>query len=289
MPSWGHLFAAALAWALSIATCLAQPDNMIRGSTENLAAAVPGRSGLTWREALKVLLPDAHPDAAGAIEATKIAKARRLDSDDEVAADGPFHITWLSARDVVEGGRPRLLVLAEVDQSLSGTPGSALLALIDMAPQPRLLDLVDVGDDRENYLDAGPAAKIGANSDLIMISSAHVNAGEEMLIRKALFVDNDHFVVIASVFLQSLKVCGYDRTQTVDFAVRANPEAEFGSLELAVTERAKRIPEDCNPQPRGKAGVTTWRATFAWNPNKRIFATKSRALAELAKHNEKGL
>lgn len=289
MSGWGRLFAAALAWTLSTAACPAQSNSIIRGAAENLTTAVPGRSGLTWGEALKLLLPDVHPGDDGTIEATKIAKARRLDSADEVVPDGAFHVTWLSARDVVEGGRPRLLVFAEVDQSLSGTPGSALLALINPAPQPRLLDLVDVGDDRENYLDTGPTAKIGANSDLIMVSSSHLNAGEEFLIRKALFVDHDQFGVIASVFLQSLKVCGYDRVQTAAFAARPQPGAEFGSLELAVTERAKRIPEDCDPRPRGKAGVTTWRATFAWNPNKRIFATKSRALEALTKHNEKDL
>lgn len=289
MAGWGHLFAVALAWTLSTAACPAQSNRIIRGAAETLATTVPGHSGLTWSEALKLLLPDVHPGADGTIEATEIAKARRLDSTDEVVPEGAFHITWLSARDVVEGGRPRLLVLAEVDQSLSGTPGSALLALIDAAPQPRLLDLVDVGDDRENYLDTGPAAKIGANSDLIMVSSAHLNAGEEYQVRKALFVDRDRFGVIASVFLQSFKVCGYDRVQTAAFSARPQPGAEFGSLELTVTERARRIREDCDPQPRGKAGVTTWRATFAWNANKRSFATKSRALEALTKHNEKGL
>lgn len=215
--------------------------------------------------------------------------ARRLDGPDEVAPDGTFHATWLSAWDVIEGGQPRLLVFAEVDQSLSGTPGSALLALIDPAPQPRLLDLADVGDDRENYLDTTPALKIGANSDLIAVSSTHLSAGEEGTIRTALFVDYDRFGVIASVFLQSLKVCGFDRMQTADFAVRPKPKAEFGSLEVTVTEHAKRVREDCDPQRPGTAGVTTWRATFDWNPSKRTFTTKSGALEALAKHNEKGL
>ncbi len=289
MSDWKRLFAATLTWALSAATCAAQPSSILHGSADLLDTPISARSGLTWGAALKLLMPDAHAGTDDSIEAATLAKARRLDSDDEVAADGAFHATWFSARDVTAAGHARLLVFAEVDQSLSGRPGSALLALIDPAPQPRLLDLVDVGDDRENSLETSPALKIGANSDLVMVSSSHFNSNQDYLIHKALFIDHDRFATAASVFLLSSKFCGVERNQTADFATRPKPGAEFASLDITVTERTKRVAEDCEPPPSAKAGVATWRATFDWNPAKRAFVTKSRALDALAKHNEKDL
>jgi len=288
MFSWRRFVAAAVAAALSVAIGPAWAADIVRGSADTLADVVPGHPALTWGTALKLLLPDAHAGADGSIEATQIATARRLDGDDKVAADGPFHATWLSARDVVEGGRQRLLIFVEVDQSLSGTPGSALLALIDPAPRPRLLDLLDVGNDRENYLESGAPLKIGPGSDLILVSSAHLDAGEDYLIREALFVDGDRFGLVASVFIQSLNMCGYDRTQAVDFAVQPERGAEFGSLQVAVTEHATRTAEECDPPPSQAAGVKTWRATFRWDRAKRKFATTSHELDALSKHNDEG-
>ena len=281
------ILCAAMSPWFATANAAAQSSGLVHGSADLLDTAIPGHSRLTWGAALKLMLPDVHPGTDDSIEATTLAKARRLDSADEVAADGALHATWLSARDVTEAGQARLLVFAEVDQSLSDRPGSALLALIDPAPQPRLLDLVDVGDDRENSLLSSPALKIGANSDLVMISSSHFNSNEEYAIRTALFVDRDHFDTVASVFLLSSKFCGYERAQTADFVTRPKPGAEFASLDITVTEHAKRTTEDCDSAPRAKSGVTTWRATFDWNPAKRAFTTQSRALDALAKHNEK--
>jgi hypothetical protein len=268
--------------------CPAWAGDLVRGSAQALGQAVPGHPALTWRSALKLLLPDVHAGSDGSIEASELASARRIDGEDKVAADGAFHATWLSARDVVEGGRRRLLIFAEVDQSLSGTPGSAMLALIDPAPQPRLLDLVDIGNDRENYLESGAPLEIGRGSDLVFVSSAHLDAGEDHLIRQALFVDHDRFGLVASVFLQSLRICGYERTQTADFAVQPQRGAEFGSLQVAVTEHASRTAEECDPAPRQAAGVKAWRATFRWDRAKRMFTTTSHELDALARHNDEG-
>jgi len=278
-----------LAGVLSTASIAASAGDLVKGTSQILAAAVPGHPAIRWGDALKLLLPDVRPDADGSIEATQFAKARRLDSADEVAADGPVHAAWLSAQDVVEGGQPRLLIFAAMDQPLSGTPGSALLALIDPTPQPRLLDLVDVGDDRENDLDGNQQLKFGPGSDLITLSSTHASAGEDATIRKALFVDGDRFGIAASVPLLSLKICGYERTQTGTFAVHAKPGQEFGSLEVTVSETARRVAGECEPRSHQKTGRATWRATFRWNPATHKFETTSRELEALAKHNGEGL
>ena len=278
-----------LAVVLSTGSISADAGDLVKGTAQILVAAVPGHPAIRWGDALKLLLLDVRPGADGSIEARQIAKARRLDAADEVAADGPVHASWLSALDIVEGGQPRLLIFAEMDQPLSGTPGSALLALIDPTSQPRLLDLVDVGDDRENDLDGTPRLKLGPGSDFITVSSTHASAGEDATIRKALFVERDRFGLAASVPLLSLKICGYEREQTGTFAVHAKPGQEFGSLEVTVSETARRAAGDCEPRPRQKTGRATWHATFRWNPATHQFETTSRELEALAKHNGEGL
>jgi hypothetical protein len=86
--------------------------------------------------------------------------------------------------------------------------------------------------------------------------------------------------------LLSLKLCGYERVQKADFAVQPRPHAEFGSLQVTVTEQAKHVAEECDPAIHMRAGATTWRATFSWDPTQRTFVTNSDALDALSKHND---
>ena len=108
-------------------------------------------------------------------------------------------------------------------------------------------------------------------------------------IRQALFVDRGRLDIAASVPQLSLKICGYERTQTGTFAVHAKSGQELGSLEVAVSEIARRAVGDCEPRPRQKTGRATWHATFCWNPATHQFETTSRELEALAKHNGEGL
>jgi len=281
--------ALAVALALFAVAAAARAGDILPSSATTFAAALPGHPALTWGAALKTFLPDVGVATDGAIAATKAAPVRHFSPSDDDSLPDALHVNWLAARDVVEGGRPRLLILADMDASGSGAIGFALLALIDPAPQPRLLDLVDVADDRENYLDDGAPLKIGRDSDLILVTSAHLDAGADYAIRKALFVDRDRIGLVASVQLTSLNVCGYQRTQGVDFAVLPRPGAEFATLQATVVERGKRVAEDCDPPPTDKPGLKTWRAEFRWNPVKRAFVASNKALDALAKHNDEGL
>ena len=281
--------ALAAAITLLAAASAARAGDIFPSSAKTFAAALPGHPELTWGAALKTFLPDVRAAEDGAIAATTAATVRHFSPSDDDSLPDALRVEWLAVRDVVEGGRPRLLILADMDAGGSGAIGFALLALIDPAPQPRLLDLVDVADDRENYLDDGAPLKIGRDSDLILVTSAHLDAGADYAIRKALFVDRDRIGLVASVQLTSLSACGYQRAQNVDFAVLPRPGTEFATLQATVTERGKRVAEDCDPPPEAKPGVKTWRAAFRWNPAKRAFVAGNRALEALAKHNEDGL
>jgi hypothetical protein len=279
----------AAAIALLAVASAARAGDIAPSSAETFAAAVPGHPALTWGAALKTFLPDVGVAGDGAITATTAATVRHFSPSDDDSLPDTLRVEWLAARDVVEAGRPRLLIFADMDASGSGAIGFALLALIDPAPQPRLLDLIDVADDRENYLDGGAPLKIGRGSDLILVTSAHLDAGADYAIRKALFVDRDRIGLVASVQLVSLTACGYQSRQSADFAVLPRPGAEFATLQARVIERGKRVAEDCDPQPTERPGVKTWRSEFSWSPAKRAFVANNKALDALAKHNQDGL
>ncbi|MGD0186423.1 MAG: hypothetical protein ABSC25_14395 [Roseiarcus sp.] len=255
-------------------------------SAATLQAAIPGHSGLRWGEAVKTFLTDAHATSDDSVEASAVADFRHIDGDDAYA-DPPrtIHVTSLSARDVVEHGKPRLLVLAEIEPP-EGALGMAFLALIDPTPKPRLLDLVDVAVDRDTNFDDTVHIKIARDSDLIVTYSAHLDAGEDADNSEIIYVRGDRLAKLAEVPTQSLSACRYDATQTQALAIVPDPRAEFDSLRITVSERVKHTKGDCGGETIPKAGLTTWRTVYRWDPGRNAFTPLSKDLEALQKHNE---
>ena len=288
MSAWRSLVGVLFAAAALLAAARTSAAGIFDGSAKTFDAFIPGHPELAWKTVLKTFLVEAHVNDKGAIEASSAPQLRLLKSDEDTLPD-TLLVTSLTARDVVEKGHPRLLVLAEFDPSGGETLGVALLALIDTTGEPKLLDLLSVAEDRETYLEPGAPLKIGRDSDLILISNAHLDAGADYQIRTAYFVDGDRLHVLDRVFLLSVTPCGFRRTQQIHYAVQPAPGVAFDSLQVTATEKTERIAEDCDPSKGFKAGVRTWRASYRWNPLKREFVAHSKALDDLAKHNSEGL
>jgi hypothetical protein len=255
-------------------------------SAATLQAVIPGHSGLRWGEAVKTFLTDAHATSDDSVEASALVDFRHIDGDDAYA-DPPrtIHVTSLSARDVVEHGKPRLLVLAEIEPP-EGALGLAFLALIDPTPKPRLLDLVDVAVDRDTNFDDTIHLEIARDSDLVVTYSAHLSAGEDAACSVIIYVRSDRLAKLAGVCMQSLSACSYETTQTQSPAIVPNPGAEFDSLRITVSERVKRVNGDCGGETIPKAGLTTWRTVYRWDPGRNAFTPLSKDLEALQKHNE---
>jgi hypothetical protein len=263
-----------------IAACLigatngALADSTVIPSASTLQERVPGHSGLRWGEAVRTFLPDAHASTNDGLEGTDLVELRHIDGKDAYS-EPPDHIqiTALTARDIVEQGKKRLLVFAQLEPP-DGVLGMALLALIDPAPKPRLLDLVDVAVDKENYLDQSVKLKIARGSDLIVTLNAHLNAGEEFVDSHVIFVEGDRLTKLAEVSSHSYVNCRYEVKQTRSFSVVPNPRAKFDSLLVTEREQVKHHKGDCDVGEIPKAGVTTLHTLYRWDQGKGAFAAR---------------
>jgi hypothetical protein len=253
----------------------AQADSTTIPSAATLQARVPGHSGLRWGETVRTFLRDAHASANDGLEGTDLVELRHIDGKDAYTEPpDSIHITALTARDIVEQGKKRLLVMADIDPP-DGALGMTLLAPIDPAPKPRLLDIVDVAADKENYLDEAKL-KIARGSDLIVTLSTHINAGEEFVISYVIFVLGDRLTKLAEVFSHSYMNCRYELKQTRSFSIVPNSRAKFDSLLVTEREQVKHLDGDCDVGELPKAGVTATRTLYRWDQRKGAFATINR-------------
>lgn len=272
---------------LGFAACVpaAQAKDLFSPRADVLAASPPSANGASWAALLRTLLPDLAAAADGSLVAHEVADYRHIDGDDAYN-DPPddVRVTSLAIRVVREHGRPRLLVLVGVDPP-EGALGMALLALIDPAPTPRLLDLVDVAGDRETYFDDSVRLDIGHGGDLIGILNAHLNAGEDAALVDLIYVRDDRFAKLAQIGRRSLTGCGFESLQTQSLALVPDPHAEFDSLAVTVVEAVRRTSGDCGAREAPRPGRRSWRTTFKWNPRQHRFDASSHDLEALQDHN----
>jgi hypothetical protein len=246
-------------------------DSVIVPSASTFQEMVPGHSGLRWGEVVRTFLPDAHASADNGLEGTDLVEFRHIDGQDAYTKPPDnIHITALTARDILEQGKKRLLVLADIGPP-DGALGMALLALIDPSPKPRLLDIVDVAADKENYLDESVKLKIARGSDLIVTLSTHLNAGEEFVISYVIVALDDRLTKLAEVPSHSYVNCRYELKQTRSFSIVANPRAKFDSLLVTEHEQVKHLNGGCDADEIPKAGIATSHTLYRWDQRKGVF------------------
>jgi hypothetical protein len=264
-----------IAICLLVATGRTQAGSIVIHSASTLHEKVPGHSGLSWGETMRTFLRDVRANVNG-IEGTDLVEFRHIDGKDAYTEPPALiHITALAARDVVEQGRKRLLVFAQIEPP-GGALGMALLVLINPSPMPRLLDIVDVASDKEIYLDDSLKLKIARGSDLIITVNTHLNASEEFVETNAIFVERDRLTKLAGVSSHSYMNCRYEARQTPSFSVVENPRSKFDSLLVAESQRVTHLKGDCDVGKIPKAGVTTVRTLYRWDQRRGAFAAIKR-------------
>ena len=120
MKTRAHAAVKALGAAIVVAAAFwaaapVRAGEVVDASATTLGQVVSGHPGLTWRAALRTFLMNVHGGADGVIEAEGPAEIRRFEVKGDASALASIRLMGLAARDVVEGGRKRLIVLANLD------------------------------------------------------------------------------------------------------------------------------------------------------------------------------
>jgi hypothetical protein len=250
---------------------------------------VVGRRDVTYLDLLRLVVPDL--DAAQSQEEAKgsqIVAYRHIEGPG--ARTSPAGAMWISGIEplpVHVDGKTRLAILVDLGPSADGYVAEfSLLALFDVGARPKLLDVVEVGRDRETGFAIKPLRPLGGGSDLILVATSHSDAdisfdGEELL-----FARGDHFQFVAafSTFARNDN-CKFRLLPDQKVTTSPDPGSPYRRISLVVRERLslKPGPADCDEQKPPKPFSRVFRATYRWDLVRQSFSTDSKDVERLSK------
>jgi hypothetical protein len=269
-----------IAWLAALAPAAAAP-------AADLTDAVPGHPGLTAFDIARLVVTDlrAGPDGA---TGHKVVAFRHIEGKDGLAP--PEDPVQLGVPPVdmaaVPGRADRLLALIDLGASDGNVEEAEVLALVGFDPTPKLLDVVEVGNDRWTGMDTDHMPLLAPGSPLIVVDSGHSNSNESYASTDLIFLDGDRFRLIDTLFTFNESFCAFDRTEESTYRPIAGPGA-YRALEVSVKETVKLTGEDgCSDQKPPPAGVHVYAGVYRWDAAKRRFVVHSRALDRLAALNK---
>ena len=258
--------------------CTAPP-----ASAAELGGTVPAHPGLTYFDLMKLVITDLALDTKSG---HTVVPFRHIDGKDSKTAvpDTPS-IESLEVMPV-PGDRSRLLVLADLGHTDEDVADVALLCLFALDPSPKLLDVVEVGNDRLTGFQSKSPPMLAPGTPLILIWSGHGNSNQSYQFTELIFVRHERFALIDSLFLFGESFCAFERSQTASFATLPD-RGPYRAIHVAVRQVTKRTAADCGDEKSPPPGLRTYQATYRWDARKQEFVAGSHELDALSKANWK--
>ena len=250
------------------------------GATE-LGEKVPSHPGLTYFDLMKLVVTDLALDTKSGHALVQFRHIEGKSSKTGVP-DEPS----IESLDVmpIPGDRSRLMVLADLGHTDEDVADVALLCLFALDPSPKLLDVVEVGNDRLTGFQSKAPLMLASGAPLILIWSGHSNSNQSYQITEMIFVRHERFSLIDSLFLFGESFCAFERTQTSSFATLPD-RGPYRAVHVAVLQVTKRSGEDCGHDKAPIPGRKTYQATYRWDARKQDFVAGSHELDKLSKVN----
>jgi hypothetical protein len=178
----------------------------------------------------------------------------------------PVTLGFVEDERIVAGGKPRMVILADLGPDPDRAQSQTLLLLFDDGPHPKLLDAVDVGLDKDTELDEQtPKLSLGPGDDALVTISEHSDADISFDGRNLLFVRHDRFEPIASFFVINSQACGWKQVETPSFAMHPDPGQPYASVSVTVRHAIVHVDEDGCGDPIPKTMRRTLTSVYRWS------------------------
>jgi hypothetical protein len=256
----------------------------------DLSDPVPGHPGLTYFDLVKLVVPDLAKTADGAT-GHKVVPFHHIEGDDMRADPGDaFTFDSASLQVMAIPGQPdRLIMLTDLGGSDGNVEEVELLGLFALDGTPRLIDVVEVGNDRWTAIDTEHAPPmLAAGAPLIVVDSGHNNSNENYNDAEMIFIRGQRFALIDSIFTYNDQNCGYRHIQDSAYAAAPAP-GPYRSVAVTIKDTVTRDGDDCGDQKVPPASATTYRGTYVWDAAHARFVTHSAQLKALDAKNSKWL
>jgi hypothetical protein len=255
---------------------------------------VAGHPSVTYFDLVKQIVTDlddlpAQGAKAGEPTAHTIVPYRHVEGKDaKTDPAGPVAIQLLTAYTIQADGKSRLALMIDFGPSDEAVTEFTLLGLFDMSDRPKLLDVVEVGTDRLTGF-AGAPLPLGHGSDLIVVDSDHFNSNEDFVGTELMFVRDDRFQLIGSLFTFDDHLCASRRTQAPAVTTHADAGRRYRQIHLAVHERVTLLADraGCSGEKIPRPVNRTYQAVYRWNEGRKIFEVTASDLNRLDRENQK--
>ena len=252
----------------------------------DLTATVPGHKGLTYFDLMRRVVPDLRLSGKGDATGHKTVPLQHIEGkDSKIVLPETITLSYVEAMSI-PGDDSRIVLLADLGQSEESAASASVLALFTLKSGVKLLDTKEVGTDRFTGFRAGQPQMLAKATPLILIDSSHFNSDQNYNSTEMIFIRDNRFRLIDSVFTFRDSSCSYTRTQEPRFTLRPAPNP-YSAVDVVVTEHVELTKLDCGNEEPPPAKDTTYAATYRWDAAQQRFVTSSKALQELFEEDRK--
>jgi hypothetical protein len=257
-----------------------------------LDGAIPGHPGVTAFDLMKLVVTDLALDDDGDAVGHTTVPFTHIQGKDQTGATPETISLDASKLDLmsIPGDPSRILLLADLGPRDGYVADAQLLALIALAPTPRLLDVVEVGMDRVTvFAEKAKPLMLGPRVPLILIENGHDDSDQDFTTIEMMFVRGDRFRWIGGFSTLDEEVCDYKRLEP--WFVWALPGAgPYPALHVSIVERVTITGGNgCGDRKAPRPRMTSYVANFRWDRDAQRFTTRSGDMRRLAKENENAL
>jgi hypothetical protein len=246
------------------------------------SATVRGATGVTYLDLMREIVPDL--DGSGYdFEGTTVVPMRhiagedsRMDAPERPRLQGPLAAIALS-----EG---RHLLLFDLGNPDGEAAGFVVLAVYDLARQPRLIDAVNVGFDQFSMFVA-PAVRPLGGGELVVTRSEHSNSSQTYTATALTLLRDNRFTLIDDVYTFGDAHCTFERPQQLTLSV-AGETGGMADIVATVAEYVIPAAEACGDEKPPQASVRTVAVTYRWDVAAGRYAPDSDAFDRLADENQ---
>jgi hypothetical protein len=252
----------------------------------DLSDPVAGHPGLTQFDLAKLVVTDLARGTDGTASGAKVVRFRHIEGKSSlVDLPDPLAVAGIEVMPM-PGDPSREILLIDFGPSEGFVADGELMALFRLDAKPRLLDVVQVGADK-NVGWTTPPAMLAPDAPLLVIESEHDNSNQTYVQNALVTVQGDRFRWIDTVFTFSDHACGYQRIQQPAFKARKTRDA-VASIDVRVVEETKAIPDDnCGDDKVPKPSRRVFDTVYRWNAAKKSFTPNNKAIERLSEEDQK--
>lgn len=268
--------------------CLGSTSSAL-GQSESGALPAPGDIAAgekTYAEMIAMALPGAVETDEYMVVESDVALPHIEGTDFEVVAPAPVAINDFNAVSLDVDGEPHLALMIELVEAPNSAGPIAALALFDIRDEPTLVDVVDVGFDRQSGFGLPPTLQVGLGHDLILAFNSHGNAGQFYNAVTIIDVVEGELAMVDQVLTLAVIGCEETRTQYLDYVV-ATPEGEGkGDFTVIVRDVIESPDEGCEEDESYETGETSYSVDYRWDETEGRYVAQGDGWAEFDEMNE---